>query len=45
MSKKKEIIEVSNKKITTNDVINLVGHLVGAFLIFKKMIDYYNQNK
>ena len=45
MSKKKEIVEISDKKITSNDVINFVGSVIGVVVFIKKMIDYYNQNK
>lgn len=42
---KEEIVKVSNIKITSNDVMNFVGSLVGVFVFVKKMYDYYNQNK
>ena len=46
MSKKKEVFEeVTNIKITSKDVMNFVGSLVGIFVFAKKLYDYYNQNK
>lgn len=43
---KKEVMEeVTNIKITSKDVINFVGSLVGIFVFAKKLYDYYNQNK
>lgn len=43
MKKKEEILEISDKKITSKDVINLIGHLVGVFIFAKKVYDYYKK--
>ncbi len=43
---KEEVMEeVTNIKITSKDVMNFVGSLVGIFVFAKKLYDYYNKNK
>ncbi len=43
MKKKEEIIEISNKKITSKDVVNFVSSLIGVFVFVKKIYDYYKK--
>ena len=44
MRKKEQVVEISDKKITSKDVINFISSIIGIFVFAKKVYDY-NKSK
>lgn len=43
MKKKEAVVEISNKEITSKDVINFVSSLIGVIVFAKKIYDHYKK--